>query len=106
MLASWTQVKVKLGTLFGDIGPRQPASTGKRAAAATNGTSRSGAVQPVALYVEAQLCAYGETLGLPCRTRWASPEDGVCSWSDWLAFPIKVRSRDSLIWRSRACFWH
>jgi len=77
-----------LDTLLGDLDLEQAGTNSRKASPTTNGATH--AADPTALYVEAQLCAYGQTLGLPSRTRWASPVDGACTWSDWLTFPIKV----------------
>jgi hypothetical protein len=47
-------------------------------------------VRPSALYVEAQLCEHGETLGIPARTCYAEADLAGCSWDTWLTLPTKV----------------
>ena len=46
--------------------------------------------RPSSLYVTAELCAYGEVLGLPSRTPFAECFGGNTQWASWITFPIKV----------------
>ncbi|KAK9811578.1 hypothetical protein WJX72_006428 [[Myrmecia] bisecta] len=48
-------------------------------------------VRPSSLYVVGQLCAHGEVLGLPSRSRYAEAGLQDCTWGTWLAFPVKYR---------------
>ena len=62
-----------------------------------------GSADYPALYIEGQLCAFGEALGMPARAPIAQATAEGCSWGSVLSFPLKVlllqaQSKHSIPW--------
>ena len=97
MISRLVQFKAKISLLTGCI----PVYRGAR----SNSEDARLSVRPVDLSVACSLCADGEVLGLPSKTRPREADLDGCDWQEWLYYYVKVYFITTpFAWKSRIAY--